>query len=811
MRSSAIEFTRKAFLPSRLALPLALTLSVTGLSPGMAANFNKTPTRSTSIALTGDGKQLVNVNHDANSVTVFKVQGGSNLSKLAEIPVGREPVCVAVHPRSGRTFVTNSDSGTVSVIDLKKLKVIGEIAVGTEPEGCAITPSGQLLYVANHTSGTVSVINTGSRSVIDTVVLGGNPTAIAISNDGRDADRNERVFVTQFYAELIPGGPGEGFDNGKRGVVFSFPVGNHAAISKITLSPLPDTGFPADRSKFCNNTTDPDPVNQTFCPDPAALPGDLKITQDIQQVFPNQLWAAVIRDGVLYVPNIGAQPEPPVFFNANVQALVHVVDTAALVERSDLHVNLNAQIKSEVSPANPIGNLGKLFGNDVVAMDCNFAGSDCLIVSRGGNYVLRASASNASPLNINAPNVVRFKTGNLPSGIVISANGQRAFVNNELDLSVSVLALDSNSVLANVPSSTPPEPGSFEHSKQLGKLVFFTALGTPDNGLVGIPVRNIDPLQFRGKQSDNAWSSCGSCHPRGLSDGVTWIFPDGPRNTLPLDGLYSKLNGAHDTRINNWSAARDSVTDFNNNSRAVQCGAGFAGGDPLTSCNPASPGGLPNPAIFDHGVQQGGSEALDFETTWAQTVRALNMPKPAGSVLAGAATFDTQCASCHGGAKWTKSQVLYLSNPALKKQFAAGDTPRDPGLTIVANQMVSYRDALVDTGTLNFLENVGTFNPASPIEIRGAGGAIGQGSLGAAGFNVPSLLGTGYHAPYFHDGSAPTLDDVFARHQLAGGTIASVLAAELPNLKAFLLSIDGRTPVFISDGDIFKDPTRNLP
>ncbi len=800
MRCSMLKFSREVPPSARLALPLVLALSAAGISQGMAAGFADTPTRSTTIALTNDGKQLVSVNHDANSVTVFKVQGGSNLNKLAEIPVGREPVCVAVHPRSGRTFVTNSDSGTVSVIDLKKLKVINEIAVGTEPEGCAITPSGQLLYVANHTSGTVSVINTGSRTVIDTVVLGGNPTAIAITNDGRDKDRNERVFVTQFYAELIPGGPGEGFDDGKRGVVFSFPVGNHGAISRINLSPLPDSGFAADRSKFCNNTTDPDPVNQTFCPDPAALSGDPKITQDIQQVFPNQLWSAVIRDGRLYLPNIGAQPEPPVKFNVNVQALVHVVDTATLSERTDLHVNLNAQIKNEAQPANPIGNLGKLFGNDIVAMDCNRAGTDCLIVSRGGNYVLRASASADSPLNINAPNVVRFKTGNIPSGVVISPNGARAFVNNEVDLSVSVLALDSNAVIANVPSSAPPEPGSFEHSKQLGKLVFFTALGTPDNGLVGMPVRNIDPLQFRGKQSDNGWSSCGSCHPRGLSDGITWIFGDGPRNTIPLDGLYSKLNPAHDTRINNWSAARDSITDFNNNSRGVQGGIGFAG-DP------------PNPAIFDHGVQQGGSEALDFETTWGQTVRALNMPKPTDPnvLAAGAATFDTHCASCHGGAKWTKSQVLYLSNPALKKQFAAGDVPRDPGLTIMANQMVAYRDALVDTGTLNFLESVGTFNPASPIEIRGTGGAIGQAPLGTAGFNVPALLGTGYHAPYFHDGSAPALDEVFAKHQLATGTIASVLTAELANLKAFLLSIDGRTPVFISDGDIFKDPARNLP
>ena len=171
-------------------------------------------------------------------------------------------------------------------------------------------------------------------------------------------------------------------------------------------------------------------------------------------------------------------------------------------------------------------------------------------------------------------------------------------------------------------------------------------------------MRDIIPLDFRGKQSQDAWSSCGSCHDEGLADGVTWIFGDGPRQTIPMDGLYSKVNGAHDTRINNWSAARDCVTDFNNNSRGVQGGDGFASDPPFSAA-------APNPNIFDHGICQGASEALDFETTWAQTIRTLNAPQPEdpADLDAGAAVFEENCASCHGGAKWTKSQVLYLNNP----------------------------------------------------------------------------------------------------------------------------------------------------
>src|SRR5262249_3939456 len=88
----------------------------------------------------------------------------------------------------------------------------------------------------------------------------------------------------------------------------------------------------------------------------------------------------------------------------------------------------------------------------------------------------------------------------------------------------------------------------------------------------------LHPRDFKGKQSKDAWSSCGSCHPDGLADGVTWIFGTGPRQTKPLDGMFSKQN-PEDQRLLNWSAVRGSNTDFNNNSRATQGGCGFASDD----------------------------------------------------------------------------------------------------------------------------------------------------------------------------------------------------------------------------------------
>ncbi|OOO02413.1 MAG: hypothetical protein USCGTAYLOR_01381 [Chromatiales bacterium USCg_Taylor] len=185
-----------------------------------------------------------------------------------------------------------------------------------------------------------------------------------------------------------------------------------------------------------------------------------------------------------------------------------MVDTPTRDERFAEHVNLNDQIDTEAAPANPTASLGRLFGNDIVAIDAKANGSAFFIVSRGGNYVIKAVLQGGK-LDIGAPNnVVRFQTGNIPTGIAV--RGRFAYVNNEVGHSVSVLDINSNgdTIALNVPSSEPPKPGSHEHAVLLGQLVFFTGLGVPDNGLVGQQIRDIVPLSFRNKQSKDAWSTC---------------------------------------------------------------------------------------------------------------------------------------------------------------------------------------------------------------------------------------------------------------------------------------------------------------
>jgi cytochrome c peroxidase len=203
-------------------------------------------------------------------------------------------------------------------------------------------------------------------------------------------------------------------------------------------------------------------------------------------------------------------------------------------------------------------------------------------------------------------------------------------------------------------------------------------------------------------------------------------------------------------------------------------------------------------------------------------VRPLHQPQPA-NVSGGETVFADNCASCHGGDKWTKSQIFHRDNPAAVAQNGA---TLDPGVTRLApappvaaapaNEFFSFTcNGTNSSLTLNYLEKVGTFDPDDPIEIRD--NAAASTAFGTNGFNVPSLLSINYHAPYLHRGQAQTLGDVFLLHGLGPQgatfppttTIASTLnSAQQSDLLAFLKSIDGTTLHFRSEGDDFRDALR---
>jgi YVTN family beta-propeller protein len=106
---------------------------------------------------------------------------------LAGALVGVVPGGVSAVAARGRcratAFVANTESGTVSTIDVKtRTKNPTDIPVGSNPNGVTVTPDGKTAFVSNLGNGTVSTIDVKTKTKNPTeITVGSQPLGTAIT------------------------------------------------------------------------------------------------------------------------------------------------------------------------------------------------------------------------------------------------------------------------------------------------------------------------------------------------------------------------------------------------------------------------------------------------------------------------------------------------------------------------------------------------------------------------------------------------------------------------------------------------------
>jgi YVTN family beta-propeller protein len=745
-------------------LPVLLLL---GARQPVVAQGNTVSPSSSPIVITSDNRFVWAVNPDTNTLSAARVEGDVNLKEV-EIPVGREPQSVAISNNNRSLFVTNMVDGTVSVINVPggvvaAAEPVRDIRVGTEPYGCVLTPDGTKLYVANSTSNSVSVIDTRTLQVARTIPnVGVRPMGLGIQNN--------KLYVTQFYAQLRPNGrpvdQNEGADDGREGRVTVINTVTDTVLKTIPLAPLDPArvGFKANGSTLGKvpprNNAQGQPIfdTDTGC-------------------FPNILQSIAFKGNRAYLPAIGSSPNGPFRFNVNCQSVLSVIDTLNDVEAANQTINMNNGLGAE----NPQTRL--FLSNPWAIAFQNNANIGWVVVS-GIDQIVRVQLAPDGTPTVNAPNPVRislsldphgdFRTGGKnPRGIVLNSTSTRAYVANLVSRDVSVVNLQTNSLITNIPMTGLPAAGTLEAAILRGKQLFNTGIGP-----AGTDPAFEASRPPGGVMSDRGWGNCFSCHPFGWHDSVTWMFPDGPRQTIPLDTTFDGRNANH-VRILNWSSIRDEVQDFELNTRGVFGGQGLitlADGkqDPDVVSLVRGNGTLGRP-------NSGRSTDLDALATYqAFGIRSLIGPAPDATLAAqGLQLFKAaNCLKCHGGSQWTRAIRDFVpgaeGGPSF--DFAIG--------------------AIVDTQMLRFLDPVGTFNAARANELRANANVGGEVPVarGQLGFNSPSLIGVFGSAPYFHDGSAQTLEEVMAHvgHRVSGTAGFDLFTSEqsVRAMVEFLKSID---------------------
>ena len=216
------------------------------------------------------------------------------------------------------------------------------------------------------------------------------------------------------------------------------------------------------------------------------------------------------------------------------------------------------------------------------------------------------------------------------------------------------------------------------------------------------------------RMSAEGYLSCATCHLDGDQDGRVWDFTgrgEGLRNTASLRGRAGTGQGnVH------WTANFDEIQDFENDMRGPFGGRGF-----LTDADFALTGdplGTPKAGL---------NPDLDALAAYVATLDHQSLPRSPYRTNTGALTVEARrgrtafqssgCGSCHTGSELT--------------------------------------DSTVGSATLH---NVGTLRTTSGQRLGGP----------LTGIDTPTLLGAWHTAPYLHDGSAATLEEVF---QVAGGEL----------------------------------------
>ena len=149
------------------------------------------------LCLTPSGDRLLVVNTPDNRLSVFDLTQGppSAITRLAEVPVGMEPVSVAALSDS-EAWVVNQLSDDVSIVNLNTFHVRATLRVGDEPADVVFAGSPLRAYVSVAQYDQIKVIDPASLATVTVIPIDGRmPRALARSADG-----------TRVYAAVLAAG-----------------------------------------------------------------------------------------------------------------------------------------------------------------------------------------------------------------------------------------------------------------------------------------------------------------------------------------------------------------------------------------------------------------------------------------------------------------------------------------------------------------------------------------------------------------------------------------------------------------------------
>ncbi len=486
----------------------------------------------------------------------------------------------------------------------------------------AVTPDGARVVVANPESSSVTIVDATTRQTLEetgiactpqTLTLAGNRTLVAC-RDGSVMIVGElrRKVGVELYGIVSDGARLFVSDYGAAAVrvldgdtlqpIASIATETHPRGLALEGKTLYVTHFRSGRISAID--TDSLTVTRVI-----ATEADANLTQAIS-----------IRDDRAYVPQTRANAtNPALLFDTTVFPVVSVVDLAS-----------GANIPRD------------RFSIDVIDKPVNMP-IDAVATSTGRLYVVHAGSDDVTVIDLaTRRSLAHIEVGANPRSIVLAPDERTVWVSNALAGTVSVIDTTTNAVTDTIAVTTIPLPPDILN----GKILFNTTSRTT--------------------LAKDQWISCATCHFEGGTDGRTWFFRDGPRNTPPLFGVLATLPM-------HWSGDLDELQDVEETIRVVQAGSGLIHGA-TDICKPACDTSPPT---------SGRSQDLDDLAAFMAHVKAPRRePQASAAITRGESIFAAiDCASCHPAPLYTDRRKHDVgTGTELERKGNRFDTPSLRGL-----------------------------------------------------------------------------------------------------------------------------------
>jgi len=534
----------------RFLASFACCALLAGATSALAASFTNFETGQVRpLALSPDGARLFAVNTPDNRLEIFDVGAGGALTHAGFVPVGLEPSAVAARSNA-EVWVVNHLSDSVSIVDVSSTppRVVRTLLTCDEPRDIVFAgPGGNRAFITTArrgqncpvpanltTEGTgralVQVYDAtnlgatlGGTPLTNVVLFGDTPRALARSADGNT------VYAAVFHSGNQTTALSEGFVcNGGAGAgpcnVSGFTMPGGLPAPNVADGEVgPEVGlivkfnqgaaqWQDELGRNWNNAVRFSlPDQDVFAINASAgTPVETANFAGVGTILFNMATNPV--SGRVYVSNTDANNavrfEGHGTLSSTVQGNLHKARITVLNGVPVTPRHLNKHIDYDVLPAPPSVKPNSLATPLGMAVSSN--GQTLYVTAFGSSKVgvfSTAALENDTFVPDDADHIA--VSGGGPTGIVLNAANDRAFVFTRFDNAISVLNLTTGQEIAHQPVYNP-EPAVIEN----GRPFLYDAAFTSSNGE----------------------ASCSSCHIFGDFDSLAWDLgdPEGEITNNPL-------------------------------------------------------------------------------------------------------------------------------------------------------------------------------------------------------------------------------------------------------------------------------------